>query len=552
MLSDRFETRPPRATGSGGTVRSAVFFRGDAALFGGVEWQASDKLKLTAEYSSDAYPVETPTAFRRKTQLNFGATYKIRPGMDLSLRYLYGSELGLQLTAALNPKTPPNGAGREPAPPPVLARTSLAQLSWPRDSRSMDAGSRDAAPDDADQGAALRAGHVGALAGALAAQGIRLHGFALAGSVARVEIENLTYPQEAQAVGRTARVLSRRLPMRIDTFVIVVLAAGLPVSELRIRRGDMETLEHALDGSWQSFARARITAAAAGTRPLPGRYPRFEWKLKPYLTPSLFDPDNPLRADIGAQLDARFEPAPGWELSGSLRKKVIGNLDTSTRVSNSVLAHVRSDFNLYDQEGDPALTHLTAAWYFKPGHDLYGRVSLGYLEPMYGGLSSELLWARNDSPLAFGIELNYVRQRDFDQLFGFQSYEVATGHVSAYWDMGRGVHAQVDAGRYLAGDWGATFALDREFDNGWKVGAFATLTDVPFATFGEGSFDKGLRITIPISWLTGEPNKTGYSATIRPLTRDGGARLNVGGRLYERIRPLQEPALQDGWGRFWR
>ena len=112
--------------------------------------------------------------------------------------------------------------------------------------------------------------------------------------------------------------------------------------------------------------------------------------------------------------------------------------------------------------------------------------------------------------------------------------------------------SQLDAGRYLAGDWGATIALDREFGNGWKVGAFATLTDVPFDTFGEGSFDKGIRITVPVSWLLGEPSKSSVNTTIRPILRDGGARLGVRGRLYERVRPVQKPALQDGWGRFWR
>ena len=173
-------------------------------------------------------------------------------------------------------------------------------------------------------------------------------------------------------------------------------------------------------------------------------------------------------------------PAPGVEFAASLRKKVIGNLDQSTRVSNSVLPHVRSDFNRYDRQGDPALTRLTGAYYFKPGRDVYGRVTLGYLERMYGGLSSELLWKPNDSAFALGVEINHVRQRDFDQRFGFRDYEVTSGHVSAYWDIGNGFHAQVDAGRYLARDWGATFSLDRAFRNGWKVGAFATLTDVPF------------------------------------------------------------------------
>ena len=68
--------------------------------------------------------------------------------------------------------------------------------------------------------------------------------------------------------------------------------------------------------------------------------------------------------------------------------------------------------------------------------------------------------------------------------------------------------AQVDAGRYLAGDWGATFALDRRFANGWKIGAFFTLTNVSAARFGEGSFDKGIRMTIPLSWITGKPARS--------------------------------------------
>lgn len=535
VLSDKLETRPVRKTGQGGTVESAQFFRGDAALFGGVEWQATDRLKLIAEYSSDAYPDESPFNFERDSQLNLGATYKIRPGMDLSLRYLYGSEIGVQLTAALNPKNPASTSGREPAPPPVLPRGALSaeELNWPTSEGQQTTRRTD-------------------LAQALRQQGIRLHGLSFEGSTARVEIENTTYQLEAQAVGRTARVLSHRMPTNVDTFEIILVSSGVPVSELLVRRSDMETLGDDLEGSWKSFARTSITSPVGKLQPIPERYPRFDWNLKPYLTPSLFDPDSPIRADLGVQLDATYEPAPGWELTGSVRKKIIGNLDDATRRSDSLLPRVRSDFNLYEQQGDPAITNLTAAYYFKPGQDLYGRVTVGYLEPMFGGISSEVLWKPNNSPFAFGVEANYVKQRAYDQLFDFRSYEVATGHVSAYWDMGNGFHTQIDAGRYLAGDWGATVSLDREFKNGWKIGAFATLTDVPFSTFGEGSFDKGIRITMPISWLTGEPNKSDYTTTIRPVTRDGGARLDVGGRLYEKVRPLQKPALQDGWGKFWR
>ncbi|MBC7131879.1 MAG: YjbH domain-containing protein [Roseovarius sp.] len=541
VFGDKLETRPARDTGRGGKVASQQFFRGDAAFFGGIEWQATDRLRFTAEYSSDAYPREEPTAFERDSQINLGVTYGIGPMTDISLRWLYGSEIGVQLSTALNPKNPPNHGGREPAPPPVLVRGMApgAALSW-GGHLAQEQGSDDA--DHADR----------RLAAALAGQGVRLHGLALSDDRARVEIENLAWPQEAQAVGRTARVLSRELPPGIEHFEIVLVSSGMPVTTLVIARSDMETLEHDLDGAWKSFARARLSSPAGPVAPLDTRYPGFEWGLKPYLLTSLFDPDDPVRADLGAELRVLFEAAPGLEFGGALRKRVIGNLDESTRQSNSVLPRVRSEFNIYDREGDPTIPDLTAAYYFKPGENLYGRLTAGYLERMFGGVSGELLWKRTESPFALGIEVNHVQQRDFDQLFGFQDYSVTTGHVSAYLELGGGFHAQVDAGRYLARDWGATFALDREFGNGWRVGAFATFTDVSEDDFGEGSFDKGIRITIPLSWIVGEPNKTRYSTTIRPLLRDGGARLDVGGRLYERVRPLHKPALQRGWGRFWR
>jgi len=242
ILDNRFETRPPRDVGQGGVVESAQFFRGDAALSGGIEWQATNRLTLTAEYSSDAYPRETPAAFQRESRMNFGASYQIRPNTELSVNYLYGSEFAFQLTTAFNPKTPQN-TGREPAPPPVLPRESAARLSWPL---------------AAEQEKTLRE----RFAEALDAQGVNLHGFTLSQARVRVEIENVTYPQEAQAVGRTARLLSRQMPARIGTFVIVPVTGGVPVSELRIRRSDLEALEHELDGSWQSFAPLRLVYEA--------------------------------------------------------------------------------------------------------------------------------------------------------------------------------------------------------------------------------------------------------------------------------------------------
>jgi hypothetical protein len=251
-------------------------------------------------------------------------------------------------------------------------------------------------------------------------------------------------------------------------------------------------------------------------------------------------------------LTGSFEPAPGLILSGEVRQRLFGNRDESTRESTSVLPRVRSESNIYQREGDTTLHALYGAYYFQPGATVTGRLTAGYLEPQFAGVSTELLWSPRASRLSFGVEVNYARQRSFEQDFDLRDYEVVTGHASVYYDVGNGFFAQLDAGRYLAGDWGGTLSLERRFDNGWRVGGFATLTDVPFEEFGEGSFDKGILLTIPVDWITGQPSTDTISRTIRPVLRDGGARLSVPGRLYG---VYSDQSLEDystDWGRFWR
>ena len=82
-------------------------------------------------------------------------------------------------------------------------------------------------------------------------------------------------------------------------------------------------------------------------------------------------------------------------------------------------------------------------------------------------------------------------------------------------------------GRYLAEDIGQTLQLRRTFVNGTQIGVFATLTDMPFATFGEGSFDKGLWFKIPFATLTGTNTRAHYKTRLRSMQRDGGQRLRT-------------------------
>ena len=535
-----FDTRPA-GFGLGGVPLYGNWFRGPAAFFGGLEWRTPLRgLTATLEYSSDAYVRETVSSsfFARRSPFNLGLTYTFRNANQISAYYLYGNVIALSGSMVTNPRKPPNAGSLGAAPVPVLRRPddSPRSTGWT------------AQPD----GAAILRDNLALL---LAEDGQKLDAFRVSARRAEVWFVNRRHGAVPQAIGRVARALTRILPASVETLVIVPVQNGLPLLKVTLSRSDVEALEFAPDGAAGILERAVI--ADPGPRPeraayAPGRYAKFSWAVEPYTAISLFDPDRPVRIDFGLRARAAWEPRPGLILSGALTKRVIGNLNTVTRPSNSVIRHVRSDYGLYDNAGDPAIAHLTAEYFFKPRRNLYGRVTFGYLEKMYAGLSAEMLWKPVDSRLALGAELNLVRQRAFNQLLGLQSYSVVMGQASAYWDIGNGYSAQLDVGRYLAGDYGATVTLDRVFDNGWKVGAYFTLTTVSFADFGEGSFDKGLRFTIPVAWMTGRPTTRKNTLIITPITRDGGARLEVRNRLYGLVEDYQGDRLKRRWGRFWR
>jgi hypothetical protein len=115
LIDGSFYERGERDTlGLGGQVDVSRLFRGDAALFGGVEWQATDRLQFTAEYSSDAYPYEDGFIFSRRSPFNFGMAYAVSENLTVEANYLYGSELGVQLSYAINPRDPRYTTGVEP------------------------------------------------------------------------------------------------------------------------------------------------------------------------------------------------------------------------------------------------------------------------------------------------------------------------------------------------------------------------------------------------------------------------------------------------------
>lgn len=99
-----------------------------------------------------------------------------------------------------------------------------------------------------------------------------------------------------------------------------------------------------------------------------------------------------------------------------------------------------------------------------------------------------------------------------------------------------------------------TLQITRRFSTGVEIGAFVTKTNVSASRFGEGSFNKGIIIRIPLDWMAPINTQSQLAVDLRPVQRDGGQTLQSNATLYEETRLSSQSELArsgasmaDGW-----
>ena len=518
-LVPKLKARGGRDAGLGGELEFGQWFSGPASPFFGAKIQLSDKVAAAIEYNPDLM-LQEANYLSVKSPINVGVTYRVNDGLELGGQLLQGNTYGLTASVILNPKRPPNGNGLELAPVPMRARQAASNVQT--------------SPE--------------IIKTVLKSEGFLLRGTQITGETIRVDIVNQEFRSVAQALGRITRTLQRFSSDNITKAKIVFIKHTVPVASYEINFNDAQ--EASKGREVKGIFKPKDVANV-----LPVEDPahsNFVWALGPYLDTRFFDPYRPLRYDFGLNLFAGYSFSDNFSVSGSTQKSFGGIFDENIRESDSVLTHVRSDFPEYDSLGDEAIDHLTFKYLRKINPTTYVRAEVGYLETMFGGAAVEALYKPNASDLAFGIDLAVAKKREYDQMFGFKDYQTTTGHVSVYWDAGKKFDLQASVGRYLAGDWGGTLKVSRKFANGWKVGTYATLTDVPFDTFGEGSFDKGLFLEFPLDWMVGTKSRSQRTFVIKPITRDGGAKLMGTGHLHSLVSRDQNSEVVREMGRAWK
>lgn len=536
VLGQPFGPRAPQIATEPGIDH---LFQGDVGAFGGIEWRTPvDGLSLKAEYSSDAYVQEAGAGgISPKTQWNFGLDYAPFDGVSLGAYYNYGTEFGLRVTFHGNPRRPVVSPDLGSGPVPIKARPAgySTDSSW-------------------TENAVATTALAGGLVPVLAAEGIVLEEMRLGGDTIDLYVRNQNMPYMSKAVGRIARTLTVALPPSIEVFRITpVTEAGLAAATLEIRRADIEAQAETPDAGPRSWQTTRVLDAenhldGDGTwRRAPDS--RFEWAIFPTLPVNFAAEDVGLDGVLNGTAAVRL--GDGFSLNAAVSQRLFTTVDLDMTPSPSPTP-VRSNFALYN-DGSPSLDRLTADYLFKPGADTFARISAGYLETMFAGVSGEVLWKPVGQNWGLGLELNAVQQRDPDQLFGLDDYQTVSGHGSLYVDTGfHDLEAQLDVGRYLAGDYGATFTLSRHFPNGWEVSGFMTLTEMSFADFGAGNFAKGIEVTIPLRWTMPVDTRSTLGVSMGTFTGDGGARVDVANRLYPMVRDYDEIDFEETWGAYWQ
>jgi len=593
-INPALKTRAP-PSGSGGQLDFGQFFHGSAGLFGGAIWRTPiPNLDLLIEASGDNYQAEAASGhFNRRSPVNFGLAYRPLNDVLLSAGWLYGSTVGATLTLTLDPKHSLAPAKLDTPPPTVVIRPADTRVL---PSEPMPEGPPTAAAPQPVQSTAQWQPDMSNLQetiwGAACDQRLAVQSIAASGREMTVYYVNNLYFQEAEAAGRLARILMAKAPGGVETFKLVALVNDVPQREFVIPRSALEHLPPLDAGAilaesvvldmppLESVAGFRRVAqcAAANTSPLGNALGSEEqpihtttstpyaWSILPAWQVSLFDPLRPLQYRVFVAASGSVRLLPGLTASGTFDVNVYNDF-RCTRAGQAALgsskiaticsgqqcdvdfdsgdckiipgdvAHVRSAISEYLSHGANGIASLALTYRTRLAPDVFGEAKAGYLESMYAGAGGQLLWRPDESRLALGADIYYVRQRGTERLLNLRTYDVVTGHVSAYYrSPWYGLNFNVHAGRYLAKDWGGTLEITRRFFSGVEVGAFATLTTVPFSKFGEGSFDKGILVSIPLEWGLPFHSTSVFEFPLHSLTRDGGQRLQGDDSLYDETR----------------
>lgn len=509
-LADRFCQRASGFSGTGGDISFQRFFAGPISPFVGVTWQTPHApLRLIAEVEGNDYQNELiGGALQQDLPVNVAGVYRLHPNIDFKLAFERGNTASFGVTLHTNFNSlsqvkllPPKASITEPLP---------AQADWP------------------------------ALGQKLKTQaGFKLSAIEQQGSAVRVRGQQTEYRDVPTANERTLRVLQANLPPEVTELEVLETVANQPLVATRVQR---QLLLDAFTPSDQQPTLAEVITvqepAAPGTLVHESAESPWLVNLVPFLQQGFGGTDSFYFYELGAKASVEYRQAQNL-FEANVLAGLLNNYDFKTDNAPTTLPQVRIRIREYLDNQPIRLESVQASRFFHPAQSVYAQATGGFLELMFAGVGGELLYRPLGATWGLGADLNVVRQRSPESAFAIESYQVTTGHLTYYQQFPafHNVQLKLSAGQYLAGDRGITVDFSRQFDSGVVIGAFATKTNISAEEFGEGSFDKGFYLSIPIDLMTVRHTKARANISFVPIQRDGGAKLYRRNQLWDLTAP---------------
>jgi len=508
----------------GGNFNFRNYFGGSPRMFGGVQWHTPwEPLTVKLEYDGNSYqnePLSNPQS--QSAPWNIGLVYKAARSVDVSLGIERGNTAMLGLTL----------------------HTQLDGMSMPKfgdPPRVPVAGGRPQKPPDWS----VTASEVGRQTG------WQVRSIAQRGNELLVTLDDAGGAHWRYRVDRAVAVLHRDAPQPVDRFVFLYREGGIAVAEHVVDRNTwfLQQVQPVTPANQREavIARKPETPVSESNTVFEKAPKVLDGSLGVGFAQTVGGPDSFILFQIFANGKARLRLRDDTWVQGELRLRLIDNYDQFRFTGPSNLPRVRTFLREYLTTSEITMPNLQLTHAGRLSENQFYSAYAGYLEEMFAGVGGEWLYRPFASRVAFGVDVNAVRQRAFEQRFDFldPAYNTVTGHATLYWDTGwNGVDVRLSAGRYLAKDSGVTLELSRSFKNGVTLGAFATRTNVSAEEFGEGSFDKGVFLSIPFDVMLPRSSASTGTFVWRPLTRDGGAKLWRSTTLYNLTRPRDDRLLK--------
>tara|TARA_B100000212_G_scaffold298715_1_gene243047 strand:- start:4183 stop:6324 length:2142 start_codon:yes stop_codon:yes gene_type:complete len=531
-ISNPFKSRAgefanTRARGeSKGGFNYSQWFSGPASIFGGLEYRFSRygvRFKLEYDTSRPDYNVViVPTSSR----LNYSFTYPFSEFLDLSIGNTKGDTFSFSFTFKGNYSKQVVPKLDRAKPVARLSKDQKAEIS--QDKRKF----------------------YSSLIYNLKEENIYLQGATLKDDVLDLTINQSRFRQQTLASGRAARIASALSPETIETIIVRNMNADMELNAIAF---EAKELDKAFQGTIDKEDLLNSTKIysdeqkfnKADFRPLVD-FPEFRWQASPALRNHIGGPEAFYLGQLIIRADTATKLRRGLVLNASFGANIYNNFDQMDNPSYSSLPHVRSDIQEYLKEGKNNIIRMNLNYFNTPSKDIFTRLDFGILEEMYGGFGGEILYRPFDKNFGLGFTAHKVFQRDYNQRFTFRDYKIETGHLQFFYDMPK-ITLQVLAGKYLAGDIGATVDISRRFKNGYTLGVFATKTNVSAEEFGEGGFDKGFYFSIPLDVFFTNYQTGQITFGMHPLTRDGGALLSQFHALWGITGNSEKRALLNDW-----